>query len=194
MGAFVWSTLSEKTLVPFPCHNIYIGKTKFWVETQAYRCYRSPRDGVLVFVRWVSGTCTGEWSLNPCASFDSVDTQRITHLFFVEAPSDDWSDSEDEEVENADPSRKIKILEKRLALAQQSLVDYRTLITEKCNIPNLIKDINEPISRQVASTSRDDDTHYFQSYGEHGQPTSFASTIAIYDLFVTRYPRSHDPG
>ena len=134
-------------------------------ETQAYRCYRSPQDGVLVFVRRVSGTstCTGQWSLNPCASFDSVETQLITHLFFVEAPSDDWSDTEDEEVENADPSRRTKILEKRLALAQQSLVDYRTLITEKCNIPNLIKDINEFISRQVASTSRDDDTHYFQS-------------------------------
>lgn len=102
--------------------------------------------------------------------FDLIETQRITDYFFLEAPSDDWSDSEDEEVENADPSYKIKILEKKLAIAQQSLVDYRTLITEKCNIPNLIKDINEPNSRQFASTSRDDDTHYFQSYGEHGQP------------------------
>lgn len=101
--------------------------------------------------------------------FASIETQRVTYLF-VEAPSDDWEDSEDEDVGNADPSSKIKILEKKLALAQQSLVDYRTLITEKCNIPNLLKDINEPISRQVASTSRDDDTHYFQSYGEHGQP------------------------
>ena len=120
--------------------------------------------------------------------------KRIIQLFFVEAPSDDWSDSEDEEAENADPSHRIKILEKKLALAQQSLVDYRTLITEKCNIPNLIKDINEPISRQVAPTSRDDDTHYFQSYGEHGQPVTFVSTMVVCDLIVTRYPRSHDPG
>ena len=101
--------------------------------------------------------------------FASIETQRVTYLF-VEAPSDDWEDSEDEDVGNADPSSKIKILEKKLALAQQSLVDYRTLITEKCNIPNLLKDINEPTPRQPAPTSRDDDTHYFQSYGEHGQP------------------------
>ena len=51
-------------------------------------------------------------------------------------------------------------------------MDYRTLITEKFNIPNLIKDIKEPISREAASTSRDDDTHYFRSYGEHGQSIS----------------------
>jgi protein arginine N-methyltransferase 3 len=97
-------------------------------------------------------------------------------------------------VENADPSYKIKILEKKLALAQQSLMDYRTLITEKCNISNFIKDINEPISHQVASTSRDDDTHYFQSYGEHGQSITQFLRLLFDDLFVTRYPRSHDPG
>ena len=100
--------------------------------------------------------------------------------FFVEVPSDDWSDSEDEEVENADPNYKIKILEKKLALAQQSLADYRTLITEKCNVPNLIRDINEPISHQVDSTSRDDDTHYFQSYGEHGQLHYMISTTCCF--------------
>jgi protein arginine N-methyltransferase 3 len=126
--------------------------------------------------------------------FASIETQRLTHLFLVEAPSDDWSDSEDEEVGNADPTYKIKILEKKLALAQQSLVDYRTLITEKCNIPNLFKDINEPISRQAASSSRDDDTHYFRSYGEHGQPITLFPQLLFCDTFVTRYPRSHDPG
>ena len=71
-----------------------------------------------------------------------------------------------------------------MALAQQSLVDYRTLITEKYNISDLFKDINEPISCQVASTSRDDDTHYFRSYGEHGQPiTLFPQLLfVIYSL------------
>ena len=112
--------------------------------------------------------------------FTSIETQRVTHIFLVEAP-DDWSDSE---VGTADPSCKIKILEKKLALAQQSLVNYRTLIAEKWDLPNLFKDINEPISRQVASTSRDDDTHYFQSYGEHGQPITLLPQLlfVIYSL------------
>ena len=110
---------------------------------------------------------------------------------FSEAPSDDWSDSEDEEVGDVDPSHKIKILEKKLALARQSLVDYRTLITDKYNISKLIEDVNEPVSCQVP-TSRDDDTHYFQSYGEHGQTTPLLPQILFVILPSTRYPCSHD--
>ena len=80
-------------------------------------------------------------------------------------------DSEGEEVDNADPNHKITILEKKLALARQSLVDYRTLITEKYNISKLIEEVNEPLSRQAPAPTRDDDTHYFQSYGAHGKAT-----------------------
>lgn len=63
-------------------------------------------------------------------------------------------------------------------------MDYRTLVAEKYNISKLIEDINEPISRQVSAPSRDDDTHYFQSYGEHGQPTQLSTQV----LFVIYFP------
>ena len=93
-------------------------------------------------------------------------------------------------MENADPSHKIKILEKKLALARQSLVDYRTLITEKYNVSEFVEDINEPISHP----SRDDDRHYFQSYGEHGQFIILLLRLLSVTLSFSRYPRSHDPG
>ncbi|KAF8158442.1 arginine N-methyltransferase 3 [Crassisporium funariophilum] len=81
-------------------------------------------------------------------------------------PSGDWSDSEGEDLAPTDPDRKIKVLEKKLALAKQSLADYRSLITEKLDITKLIDDINAP-TPQGSAPGRDDDTHYFQSYGEN---------------------------
>ena len=104
-------------------------RLKLWIEIKACWCYWSPRDGALIFVGRVSGTCTGERYLNPCASFYlNWDPKSNTSL--------PWSHFEDKEVGSADESCKTKIL-----------VDYRTLITEKCNISNFFKVINEPISR-----------------------------------------------
>ena len=54
------------------------------------------------------------------------------------------------------------------------------MITEKYNASKLIEDTNEPISHQVATSGRDDDTHYFRSYGEHGQSIILLSQL----LFV----------
>ena len=81
--------------------------------------------------------------------------------------SDDWSDSE-EDVENiTDPDRKIKILEKKLTLAQTSLQEYRALIAEKLNIPSEVHNLDDSSTDDKAPT-RDDDTHYFDSYGSNG--------------------------
>ncbi|KAF9046251.1 protein arginine N-methyltransferase [Panaeolus papilionaceus] len=79
--------------------------------------------------------------------------------------SDDWSDSEDEDAVSRDPSRKIKALEKKLALAQQSLADYRALVTEKLDLTRAINEVKE--SSEEAAPSRDDDTHYFDSYAQN---------------------------
>lgn len=81
--------------------------------------------------------------------------------------SDDWSES-DEEVETAtDPYRKIKILAKKLALAQTSLQEYRALIAEKLNISSEVQNIGNSSIADKAPV-RDDDTHYFESYGANG--------------------------
>jgi protein arginine N-methyltransferase 3 len=78
---------------------------------------------------------------------------------------DDWSDSD---VEDSDPKRRIAALEKRLAAAQQDLVDYRTLVSKQLDIASLLTAVNEP-SSLTAAPVRDDDSHYFQSYEANGQ-------------------------
>lgn len=67
-----------------------------------------------------------------------------------------------------DPAQKIRALEKKLAHAKQELSDYRTLISEKLNLSSLTEAINEPTASQTSAPIRDDDSHYFQSYGENG--------------------------
>ncbi|KAJ3551879.1 hypothetical protein NP233_g12999 [Leucocoprinus birnbaumii] len=75
---------------------------------------------------------------------------------------DDWSD-EDEDEETRDPNKKIRALEKKLALAQQSLLEYRQFMRQKLDIPNT----NEAGSSSSTKPTRDDDTHYFSSYAEN---------------------------
>lgn len=82
----------------------------------------------------------------------------------IQAASDDWSDSEGEEPTALDPNSRIKQLEKKLALAQQSLSEYRALISQKLDISSLIEAVNEPSMSEEATRPRDDDSHYFQSY------------------------------
>ncbi|PPQ78739.1 hypothetical protein CVT25_010742 [Psilocybe cyanescens] len=89
----------------------------------------------------------------------------------IQAYALDWSDSDDSDEQNLtnmDPSQKVKVLEKKLALARQSLGDYRTLIAEKLNITKQIESIEDLSSKaDAAPKARDDDTHYFESYGSN---------------------------
>lgn len=82
----------------------------------------------------------------------------------IQVASDDWSDSEGEEPTASDPNSRIKQLEKKLALAQQDLSEYRTLISQKLDISSLIEAVNESSASKEATRPRDDDSHYFQSY------------------------------
>ncbi|CAA7261550.1 unnamed protein product [Cyclocybe aegerita] len=79
----------------------------------------------------------------------------------IQSYSADWSDSE-EDSNDADPVHKIKALEKKLSTARQSLAEYRALIAKKLNVA---KDLETLDSTQEAAAARDDDTHYFESYG-----------------------------
>ena len=70
---------------------------------------------------------------------------------------------------DSDPARKIKALEKKLALTQQSLGDYRALIAEKLNLTREVQNADELGQTQAIPVTRDDDTHYFESYGANGR-------------------------
>lgn len=99
-----------------------------------------------------------------------------THVFIIqpdihlESTSDDWSDEDDEE-EPTDPDRKIKALEKRLATARQSLEDYRSMVADKLNVKNDLDDVSAPAG---APPQRDDDSHYFESYGANGVCSTYS--------------------
>lgn len=93
----------------------------------------------------------------------------MTRVPHVESSSGNWSDSDaEEDTSDTDPARKIKILEKKLALAHQSLGDYRALVAEKLNLTKAVESIDDSPPNREALPARDDDTHYFESYGANG--------------------------
>ncbi|KAF8955270.1 hypothetical protein BDZ97DRAFT_2080804, partial [Flammula alnicola] len=66
----------------------------------------------------------------------------------LQSYSEDWTDSEDENLNDVDPNRKIKALEKKLAIARQSLGDYRALIADKLNISREVENLDEAAQNQ----------------------------------------------
>ncbi|OCH89934.1 S-adenosyl-L-methionine-dependent methyltransferase [Obba rivulosa] len=86
--------------------------------------------------------------------------------------SGDWSDESDDELpEAADlpgAVRRVCVLEKRLQKAQQALSDYRAFVGDRLNLAGLADSLREEgSSGQDGTSRRDDDTHYFESYGEN---------------------------
>jgi type I protein arginine methyltransferase len=113
--------------------------------------------------------------------------------------SKDWSDSDDDDVAH-EPSNlqaalhRIKNLEKRLLQAKQELSDYRTFVGEQLNITGLSQAIaEETISSQSATAAaRDDDSHYFQSYGEneiHAIMIQDSVRTSTYASYILRNPQ-----
>ncbi|KAF5360411.1 hypothetical protein D9756_004931 [Leucocoprinus leucothites] len=97
--------------------------------------------------------------------------------------ADDWSDEDEDEADTPDTSKKIKALEKKLSLAQQSLLEYRQFMQQNLGVP-----ANEEAS--PSNTSKppcDDDTHYFNSYAENGAPAEIIEKHAslILSLFLS---------
>ncbi|KAJ3518164.1 hypothetical protein NLJ89_g28 [Agrocybe chaxingu] len=107
------------------------------------------------------GGCTQSSRLRALVYLDEYLVPAIENDPLIQSYSADWSDSE-EGSNDADPVHKIKVLEKKLATARQSLAEYRALIAKKLNIA---KDLETLDSTQEAAAARDDDTHYFESYG-----------------------------
>ncbi|KAH7928744.1 protein arginine N-methyltransferase [Leucogyrophana mollusca] len=97
----------------------------------------------------------------------------------LQLESDSWSDDDDDEVDGpASPQnlpsamRRIQLLERKLADAKRDIIDYRSLVTQKLDVSRLAEIVADPgPSGSSAHDSnpppRDDDSHYFQSYGEN---------------------------
>lgn len=62
--------------------------------------------------------------------------------------------------------RRIRALEKNIADSKRDFVDYRAFIGERLDLARLTETINE--SDSALPGVRDDDSHYFESYGENG--------------------------
>ncbi|RXW22484.1 hypothetical protein EST38_g3361 [Candolleomyces aberdarensis] len=101
----------------------------------------------------------------------------------LEASTDDWSDSEDEEDEPTDPVKKAHWLEKKLALAHQKVAEYQALLYQRL-------DVGSP-SEEIKAKPRDDDTHYFDSYAEndiHAVMINDKVRTASYAQFILTNP------
>lgn len=123
-----------------------------------------------------------------CVSISSLNLFDV-FTFSLDTASDNWSDDEETENANAGPStssnpqQQIRILEKKLIQAQRDLADYRKLVETRFGLSQLAKELStqndEPNAIQ-SGAGRDDDTHYFRSYGEHGKIfISFRCVLSI---------------
>ncbi|KAI0248224.1 S-adenosyl-L-methionine-dependent methyltransferase [Lactifluus subvellereus] len=64
----------------------------------------------------------------------------------------------------ATATRRIATLQSKLVAAKEELAHYRSLINQRVDIARIREAIDEPIA---SPSKRDDDTHYFESYGEN---------------------------
>lgn len=59
------------------------------------------------------------------------------------------------------------------------MIEYRAFVSERLNFTSVAESLKEPVpssSIHVAAPLRDDDSHYFQSYGENGKRYQYLVT------------------
>lgn len=64
--------------------------------------------------------------------------------------------------------QKIKYLETRIKEANQKLVDYREFVAKRLDMEKLTETIATASTVDPIVAKRDDDSHYFTSYGSNG--------------------------
>ena len=91
--------------------------------------------------------------------------RRLNLRSQLELNSDNWSDSEDEAPIPSNPTKEIAGLRRQLATARQGLAECRALLAAKLEITDDLQEVKDgPSSKHT----RDDDTHYFESYAANG--------------------------
>ena len=79
-----------------------------------------------------------------------------------------WSDSDGEQPTNSTP-QKIDSLEKKLALSERRLEDYRSMMAKTLGLNDKLAELEKPSSSNDIPHVRDDDSHYFRSYSDNGK-------------------------
>ena len=112
---------------------------------------------------------------------------------------DSWSDSEDGSKVLApsdlvSATRRIAALETKLAAAKEELADYRSLVNQRVDIALIREAIDTPGEPVAGPSRRDDDSHYFDSYGVNGKSIRIPITyhLSVVSLFL-RHSRGDDP-
>ncbi|KAI5995140.1 S-adenosyl-L-methionine-dependent methyltransferase [Pisolithus albus] len=114
---------------------------------------------------------------------------------------DDWSDDDGpstlahpqpEPTDLATAVRRIRYLEEKLSQAQKDLADYRSIVSQKVDVASFAEIISDPgPSTSKAADARDDDSHYFQSYGEidiHAVMINDKVRTSSYASFILKNP------
>ncbi|KIO02960.1 hypothetical protein M404DRAFT_638181 [Pisolithus tinctorius Marx 270] len=119
---------------------------------------------------------------------------------------DDWSDDEspptanlqqpNEPTDLATAVRRIRHLEEKLSQAQKDLADYRNIVSQKVDVARFAEIVSEPgpsssLTKDRVDDVRDDDSHYFQSYGEidiHAVMINDKVRTSSYASFILRNP------
>ncbi|EIM86222.1 S-adenosyl-L-methionine-dependent methyltransferase [Stereum hirsutum FP-91666 SS1] len=108
--------------------------------------------------------------------------------------SDDWSDDDEPDAgpssSQIDPSRRIALLERKLQQAKQDLADYKALVSQRLDLSRLQDAMREP-SGSSKVVERDDDSHYFQSYGQndiHAVMIQDSVRTSTYASFILQNP------
>jgi protein arginine N-methyltransferase 3 len=148
--------------------------------------YQKPEASALISITRSEPFFSGDEYLPPVIEDDPLLREYVWRFLppiltpdhFIDIKFNDWSDSEDEGAPG-DPQdlttalRRIKILENNLAKAKRDFADYRSFVSDKLDIARLAEAVSAPPS--AAPVPRDDDTHYFESYGGNG--TGFSLLI-----------------
>ncbi|KAH9922941.1 S-adenosyl-L-methionine-dependent methyltransferase [Fomitopsis serialis] len=93
-----------------------------------------------------------------------------------------------------DAKRRIRALGRKLQKARQDFVDYRAFVGERLGRSGVVEALAEPAastSTHIATPLRDDDSHYFQSYGEndiHAVMIQDKVRTATYAQFIQSSP------
>lgn len=118
---------------------------------------------------------------------------------YLRMGSDDWSDEDEEDAAETrvsnpeDKDREIRRLTGKLKQAKQDLIDFKQLVEQRFRSSEIAEAAREDQAARPPTSStaamvpkRDDDTHYFKSYGDNGAFLHVPSSIMALSKFVQR--------
>lgn len=132
-------------------------------------------------------------------SYGYLSCKALSIQLLVEfQPEEDWSNSDSDDppsiatqLELPDALHRIRTLERKLASAKQDLADYHQFVGERLKSSRLAE-VTDDDASSTPVPARDDDSHYFESYGANGKPSQTSMLNTSHLIPTCRYPRSDD--